>query len=109
MATYTPANLIGPAAALTSAATTYVSPSSTNGIIRTISAVANTTSITLTVSLGADAAGTRIIALQPLTQAQVYVLNGWWVTAANNAHAIDATSNATGTNCIASINGYTYG
>jgi len=109
MATYTPTNLIGPAAALTSTPTAYVSPAATSGIIRTISAVANTTAITLTVALGADAAGTRIVAAQALSQATVYVLNGWWVTAQNSAHAIDATSNATGTNCIASINGYQYG
>lgn len=108
MATYVPKTLIGPAAALTSSVTAYASPAGTNGIIRTISALANTTSITLTVSLGADAAGTRFIAGQPLTQSNVYVLNGWWVTAANSSHAIDASSNATGTNCICSISGYEY-
>jgi hypothetical protein len=108
MATYTPKNLIGPAAALTAAVTAYVSPAATNGIVRTISAVAQTTAITLTVSLGADAAGTRIISGQALTQSVVFVLNGWWVTAVNSAHAIDATSNATGTNCICSISGYEY-
>ena len=109
MATYTPKNLIGPAAALTSAATAYVSPAATNGIIRTISANAQTTAITLTISLGADAAGTRIITGQALTQNVVFILNGWWVTAQGSAHAIDATSNATGTNCICSISGYEYG
>ena len=109
MATLTPTVLI-PTGALTSAVTTYASTgtSGTFGVIRTINAMAQTTSITLTVSLGADAAGTRILALQPLTQNQVYTLNGWIITPTNNAHAIDATSNATGTNCIATISGYEY-
>lgn len=108
MATYTPKNLIGPAAALTSSVTAYVSPAATNGIVRTISATAKTTAITLTLSFGADAAGTRLLDAQPLTSNQIYVLNGWWVTAVNSAHALDATSNATGTNCIAHIAGYEY-
>lgn len=108
MATYTPKTLIGPAAALTSAPTAYVSPAATNGIARTIAATAKAGSITLTVAFGADAAGTRLIDAQPLTQNQVYVLNGWFVTAQNSAHAIDATSNATGTNCIGQIAGYEF-
>ena len=108
MATYTPKTLVGPAAALTSAVSAYVSPVGTVGIIRTISAVSPVGSKTLTVSLGADAVGTRFINAQALTANVVFIVNGWWVTAANNAHAIDATSNATGTDCIASISGYEY-
>lgn len=108
MATYVPKTLIGPAAALTSSVTAYVSPASTNGIARTIQATSKTAAITFTVSFGADAAGTRLIDAQPLTTNQTYLLNGWWVTAQNSAHAIDATSTATGTNCIAQISGYEY-
>jgi hypothetical protein len=108
MATYTPKCLIGPAQALTSAVAAYVSPAATNGIARTINATSKTTAITLTVSFGADAAGTRLIDAQPLTSNQTYLINGWWVTAVNNAHAIDATSNATGTQCIGQISGYEY-
>lgn len=108
MATYVPKNLIGPAAALTSSVTYYTSPAATNGIIRTISANASTTSITLTISLGADAAGTRILAAQPLINANVFTLNGWWVTAQNSANAIGGSSNGTGTQCVCSISGYEY-
>lgn len=108
MATYTPKNLIGPAAALTAVVTAYVSPALTNGIVRTISATGKIAAQTLTLSFGADAAGTRLLDAQPLTANQIYVLNGWWVTAVNSAHAIDATSNATGTNCIANVSGYEY-
>lgn len=108
MATYTPKNLIGPAAALTSSVTAYVSPAGGFGVIRTILANAQAGSITLTVALGADAAGTRVLTSVALTQNVPYVLNGWIITPTNSAHAIDATSNATGTNCIANISGYEY-
>jgi hypothetical protein len=108
MATLTPKNLIGPAQALTSAVATYVSPAGGFGVIRSIIAVANTTAITLTVALGADAAGTRVINAQPLTANQVWTWNGWLITPTNSAHAIDATSNATGTNCIGNVSGYEY-
>lgn len=108
MATYTPKCLIGPAQALTSAVAAYVSPAATNGIGRTIEATSKTTAITFTVSFGADAAGTRLIDAQPLTANQTYLLNGFWVTAVNSSHAIDMTSNATGTNCIGHISGYEY-
>jgi hypothetical protein len=108
MATYVPKVLIGPAAALTSVVTAYVSPAATNGIARSIMATAKAGSLTLTVAFGADAAGTRLIDAQPLVQNVAFILNGWWMTAQNSAHAIDATSNATGSNCIAQIAGYEY-
>src|SRR5882757_3063060 len=105
MATLTPKVLI-PTGSITATPTVYVSPSGGFGVIRTIAATPTTTSITLTVALGADAAGTRILALQPLTNAQVYTLNGWIITPTNSAHAIDMTSNATGTQCQGNISGY---
>jgi hypothetical protein len=107
MATVTAKNLIGPAAALTSSVTTYASNGSgtTFGIIRTILATSANGS-TLTIALGADAAGTRIINGISLGTNVNYVLNGWIITPTNSAHAIDATSNATGTNCIANVSGY---
>jgi hypothetical protein len=109
MATYTPKNLIGPAASITSTVTAYVSPAATSGIARTILATANEAAHTLTVSLGADAAGTRIIAAQPLTANQAYVLNGWFITAQNSAHAIDMSSDTASANkVIGHISGYEY-
>ena len=108
MATYTPKALIGPSAALTSSVTTYASGASTTPIVRSIRAVAQTTSITLTIAFGADAAGTRQYSAQPLTANQVFADNMWIVLAANNTHAIDATSNATGTNCLCTIGGYEF-
>lgn len=108
MATYTPKSLIGPAQAVTATPAAYVSPAATNGIVRTISATAKTTAITYTLSFGADAAGTRLLDAQPLTANQIYVLNGWWVTAVNSANAINVTSNATGTQCISHVAGYEF-
>jgi hypothetical protein len=107
MATLTAKNLIGPAAALTSSATVYASngSSSTFGIIRTIFATSANGS-TLTISLGADAAGTRIINGESLGTNTHYIINGWIITPTNSANAINATSNATGTNCLCNISGY---
>jgi hypothetical protein len=107
MATLTPKVLI-PTGAFTSAASTYVSPSGGYGVIRTIAACAQAASKTLTVALGADAAGTRLLAAVALTANVPYILNGWFITPTNSAHAIDATSNATGTDCIGNISGYEY-
>jgi hypothetical protein len=105
MATLTPKNLIGPAAALTSTPTAYVSPAATAGVIRTVFATSANAS-TLTIALGADAAGTRLWNGVTLGTNTPYTWNGWMLTAVNSAHAIDATSNATGTNCLANISGY---
>ena len=109
MATLTPKNLIGPAQSLTSSVATYASGSGITGVIRTIVATAQTTSLTLTVALGADAAGTRVWPAIALNQSVPYVFNGWVLTATNNTHAIDATSNATGSGSslvICNISGY---
>lgn len=108
MATYTPKPLIGPAAPLTSTPTVYASTAPETGVVRTISVTAKAGSITFTLAFGADAAATRLFDAQPLVANQAYVQNGWWVTAANSAHALDMTSNATGNNCIANVSGYGY-
>lgn len=106
MATYTPKNLIGPAAVLTSTPTVYVSGSGIAGLMRTLTACAKASGKTLTVAFGADGATTRLWDAQPLTANQVYTQNGWWLTAVNSAHAMDFTSNATGNDCIAHASGY---
>ena len=108
MATYVPKNLIGPAQALTSSVATYVSGAGVTPILRTIWAMPNTTSLTLTVSLGADAAGTRIVNGVALTNGIPYIQNMWMIGPINSAHAIDASSNATGTQLLCNISGYEY-
>lgn len=109
MATLIPKILIGPAVALTAVVSPYVSPAATNGVIRTIRAEAKVAATTITVSLGADAVGTRIIDSNPVPQNNGFLFNGWILTAQNSAHAIDVTSNATGTNCIGNVSGYEWG
>src|SRR5437899_849890 len=106
MATLTPKVLI-PTGAFTSAASTYVSPAGGFGVIRSILATA-TASVMLTVSLGADAAGTRVLAAVPLTTNVPYQYNGYVITPTNSAHAIDVTSTATGTQLIGNVSGYEY-
>lgn len=108
MAGQIPKNLIGPAQALTSTPAVYVSAAGTFGIIRTIFAMPLAGSPTLTIALGADAAGTRIIPQLQLTNGVPYVMNGWIITPTNSAHAIDASSTATGTQLVANISGYEY-
>ena len=109
MATLTPKVLIGPAQSLTATPATYVSGSGITGVIRTVVATAQTTALTLTIALGADAAGTRVWPTVALASLTPYVFNGWVLTATNNTHAIDATSNATGSGAslvICNISGY---
>jgi len=109
MATYTPKNLIGPSAAITSSVTAY--SSATNNctpVVRTILCTTSAASLTLTVAFGADAAGTRVINAVALTQAVPYVLNGWLISLTNNAHAIDVTGTGTGTQQLCNISGYEF-
>lgn len=108
MAVVSPKALI-PASAITSTPTVYASNGSgtTFGIIRSILATATAGGLTFTMSLGADAAGTRVIAAVALTANSPYNPGGMWiVTPTNSAHAIDATGTGTGTQMIATIGGY---
>lgn len=107
MPTYVPKSLIGPAQAVTATPAYYTSPAATNGIARTISAAPNA-AVNFRVSLGADAAGTRIID-QTIASGNLFMLNGWWVTVVNSANALGViSSNATGTQLIAHVAGYEY-
>ncbi len=107
MASLLPKNLIGPSAAITSTPTVYASTANadTYGVIRSILCTA-TASVSLTVALGADAAGTRVLTAVALTTNVPYLLNAWLVTAVNSAHAIDATGTGTGTQELLNISGY---
>lgn len=73
--------LSGPAALTTSAATQYTVPGSTSTILRSIH-VANTSASvvsTLTLSIGADAAGTRLFAAFPIPGSGVLDWSGFIV------------------------------
>lgn len=77
MATYTPVLLRTPTAITASAVTVYT-PSAVTGIIRTFGF--NTlTAHSVSLSIGADAVGTRIIDTYLLTVSVPFIQNGWWV------------------------------
>lgn len=78
----------------------------TTYIIRTIHVDTSAAGKTFTMSIGADAAGTRLFDAYALTQSVPSIFNGWWVKAGAGAHDIDASCSATTVTLMAS--GYTY-
>lgn len=83
MAVDTAKRLVGPAAFPTTATTFYTAPASTTATMRHIRVV-NTTgaSITFKLSIGADAAGTRLYSDFPVPANDVYIWSGFEVLAA---------------------------
>lgn len=111
MATYTPAALIQVVSlsSTTTASAKYSSPASTTGIIRTININAAAAALTFTLSLGAETAGTRIFSSQALTASVASIFNGWWVTAAGSADAINVIGSVTSTSShTGQVSGYSY-
>src|SRR4051812_5754827 len=112
MATYTPAALVQVVALTSTTSTTqkYSAANGTTGIIRTLifnQATAGTQAFF--VSLGADAAGTRIFSNVATTVNVPSIYNGWWVTATNSADAINIMASTTSTtNLTGQVSGYTY-
>ncbi len=78
----------------------------TTYILRTIHVDTNASSKTFTLSIGADAAGTRLFDAYALTANIPAIFNGWWVKAGAGAHDMDANCSATTVTLMAS--GYTY-
>jgi hypothetical protein len=76
----TPKRLFGPAQLTNSTATKYTCPALTKTIIRHIH-VSNPSGspVNLTVSIGADAAGTRIFDAYPIAATSAVDLYGYWV------------------------------
>lgn len=110
MATYTPAALIQVVGLTSTTSTTqkYSAPSGTTGIIRTL--IFNAVGANaFYVSLGADAAGTRIFSNVAVSANVPAIYNGWWVTSANSADAINImASTSSATNMTGQVSGYTY-
>lgn len=82
MATYTPKALVEQVALTTSNATYYTATGVT-GVIRTIHFSTPSAAKTVTLSLKADAAGTRILEAYALTANVPTILNGWWIVTAS--------------------------
>ena len=79
-ATYTPATIVAQAALTATPGTSLLT--GTNGVIyvmRTIQVSTPSAGKTFTLSIGADAAGTRIYEAYALTANVPLTSNGWWV------------------------------
>ena len=100
MATYTPASIAGPVAMVATPGTQIVAAASTN-ILRTIH-FSSSASKTVTFSIGADAAGTRILNTVALTANVPLIYNGWWVTTARCDGDVNSTT------AQVYVAGYTY-
>jgi hypothetical protein len=107
MAVYTPSAVV-PMTSLTATPGTSLltGAGGTTYIIRTWHVQANSSNKTFTVSLGADAAGTRLWDAFALTANVPSIFNGWYVKAGAGAHDIDGNCSATTVTLLAS--GYTF-
>lgn len=106
MATYTPAAVVGMTSLTATPGTSVLTGSGgTTYIVRTFH-IDSSAARNFTISIGADAAGTRLWDAYVLTANIPYIANGWWVKAGAGAHDIDASCSATTVTLLAS--GYTY-
>src|SRR5947208_839881 len=96
MATYTPLALSVQAALGTSAGTSiFTGTAAHTYVIRTIHASTPSSGKNFTLSIKADAAGTRIFETYALTAVIPSTFNGWWAFAGAGAHDLDANCAAT--------------
>ena len=102
IATYTPKALVEQVALTNSNATYYTAPSV--AVARTIQFSTPSASKTVTLSLKADAAGTRILEAYALTANVPTILNGWWVI--SNGATVQALVSSTAASL--GIYGYEY-
>jgi hypothetical protein len=100
MAAYTPASIAGPTALTATPGTQVVAAASTN-VIRTIH-FSSSAAKTVHFSIGADAAGTRILDAAAIPAPQPLIFNGWYVTTLR----CDADVNSTTAQIY--VAGYTY-
>lgn len=103
-AVYTPTAVVGMTSLSATGGTSLLTGTSGHTyIIRTLHVQTNATSKTFTLSIGADAAGTRLFDAYALTQSIPAIFNGWWVKAGSGAaHDIDGNCSATTVTLLAS-------
>lgn len=108
MATYTPASVVAMTSLAATAGTSLLSGvTGTIYIVRTWHVDTVSAAKTFTVSIGADAVGTRLFDTYALSASIPYVDNGWYpVTAAGGAHTFDGNCSAATVDLFAG--GYTY-
>jgi hypothetical protein len=105
VAAYTPASIVAPASLPASDTSLLTGSGGTTYIVRTWHFQA-AAARTVTISFGADAAGTRLFDAYALTANVPAIFNGWWVRAGSGANDIRGASSAT--TVVASAFGYTY-
>lgn len=107
MATYTPAAVIAMTSLTSTPGTSVLTGTGgTTYILRTIQFDTNAAAKTVTLSIGADAAGKRLFDAFALTQSVPSINNGWWPVAGSGAHDMDGNCSATTVTLFGG--GYTY-
>lgn len=103
-AVYTPTAVIGMTSLTAVAGTSLLTGTSAHTyIVRTFQVQANSSAKTFTLSIGADAVGTRLFDAYALTANVPAIFNGWWVKAGSGAaHDIDGNCSATTVTLLAS-------
>lgn len=107
-AVYTPTAVIAMTSLSASGGTSLLTGTSGHTyIVRTFHVQTNAASKTFTLSIGADAAGTRLWDAYALTQNVPAIFNGWWPKAGSGAsHDIDGNCSAATVTLLAG--GYDY-
>lgn len=105
MATYVPTLLRTPTILTNAAVTVYTPSGATTGVIRTITALSNSASKTFTLSIGADAQGTRLFDAYALT-ANVPVIQNLFAVVPNGVN-VQALASAN-TAVALGLSGYEY-
>lgn len=107
-AVYTPAAVVAQGSLGTGAGTSLLTgTNATVYVMRTIHVDTSGSGKTATMSIGADAAGKRLLDAYALTASVPFVMNGWWVfTGSGAAHDLDGNCNSTTVAC--GVAGYSY-
>lgn len=106
MASYTPATIVSASLSSSGGSSLITGVNATIYVMRTIH-FDSSAARTVTLSKGADAAGTRLFDAYVLTVNVPAIFNGWWVfTGSGSAHDLDGNCSATTVHC--EIGGYSY-
>jgi hypothetical protein len=105
-ATYTPASVIALRSLPAADTSLLTGTNATVYIIRTWH-FDSTAARTVTISFGADAAGTRLFDAYTLTASVPAIFNGWW-TLTGSASANDIRGQSSATTVVMLAGGYTY-
>jgi hypothetical protein len=111
MATYAPYGFGSPFSGIYNVLTSFTGAAATQYIVRTMHVQTATSSLTFTMSFGADGTTTRLFDAYALTANVPSIFNGWWVPSltGTNAHIIDMKSSSTVTGSVVlTLGGYSF-